>query len=68
MQLTLPVVTNSFNVGIVEHYDASLVVLGCVLRPHDKVIAYASRQHKVHEKKHLSHNLEVAAVVFSLKI
>ncbi|WMV41372.1 hypothetical protein MTR67_034757 [Solanum verrucosum] len=33
-----------------------------------KVIAYASRQPKVHEKNYLTHDLELAAVVFSLKI
>ncbi|WMV19462.1 hypothetical protein MTR67_012847 [Solanum verrucosum] len=33
-----------------------------------KVIAYASRQLKVHEKNYPTHDLELAAVVFSLKI
>jgi len=32
------------------------------------VIAYASRQLKVHEKNYPTHDLELAAVVFSLKI
>ncbi|KAH0689091.1 hypothetical protein KY289_016449 [Solanum tuberosum] len=32
------------------------------------VIAYASRQHKVHEKNYLTHDLEIAAVVFALNI
>ncbi|WMV09537.1 hypothetical protein MTR67_002922 [Solanum verrucosum] len=33
-----------------------------------KVIAYDSRQLKVHEKKYPTHHLELAAVVFALKI
>nr|XP_016491575.1 PREDICTED: uncharacterized protein LOC107811203 [Nicotiana tabacum] len=36
--------------------------------PHGKVIAYASRQLKAHEKNYLTHDLELAAVVFALKI
>ncbi|GJY38432.1 putative reverse transcriptase domain-containing protein [Tanacetum coccineum] len=34
----------------------------------DKVIAYASRQLKIHEKNYTTHNLELGAVVFALKI
>ena len=34
----------------------------------DKVIAYASRQLKKHEENYLTHDLELAAVVFALKI
>ena len=33
-----------------------------------KVIAYASRELKVHEKNYPIHDLELAAVVFALKI
>src|SRR5687767_14614162 len=33
-----------------------------------KVIAYASRQLKVHEKNYPTHDLELAAVVYALKI
>ncbi|WMV29334.1 hypothetical protein MTR67_022719 [Solanum verrucosum] len=44
------------------------VSLGCVLMQNGKVIAYASRQLKVHEKNYLTHDLELAAVVFALKI
>jgi hypothetical protein len=33
-----------------------------------KVVAYASRQLKVHEKNYPTHDLELAAVVFALKI
>ena len=34
----------------------------------DKVIAYDSRQLKVHEKNYPNHDLDLAALVFSLKI
>ncbi|KAD6454703.1 hypothetical protein E3N88_09409 [Mikania micrantha] len=48
--------------------DASRQGLGCVLMQNDKVIAYASRQLKVHEKNYTTHDLELGAVVFALKI
>ena len=47
--------------------DASLLRLGYVLMQHGKVIAYASRQLKVHEQNYATHDLELAAVVFALK-
>lgn len=48
--------------------DASLNGLGCVLMQEGKVIAYASRQLKIHEKNYPTHDLELAAIVFALKI
>ena len=48
--------------------DASHKGLGCVLMQHSKVIAYASRQLKPHELKYPTHDLELAAIVFALKI
>nr|GEZ64603.1 hypothetical protein [Tanacetum cinerariifolium] len=42
--------------------------LGCVLMQHGKVIAYASRQLKPYEANYPTHDLELAAMVFSLKI
>ena len=48
--------------------DASRQGLGCVLIQNDKVIAYASRQLKKHEKNYPTHDLELAAVVFALRI
>ena len=48
--------------------DASLNGLGCVLMQEGKVIAYASRQLKPHEKNYPTHDLELAAIVFALKI
>nr|GEV88662.1 putative reverse transcriptase domain-containing protein [Tanacetum cinerariifolium] len=41
---------------------------GCVLMQRNKVIAYASRQLKIHEKNYTTHDLELGAVVFALKI
>ena len=48
--------------------DASHQGLGCVLMQERKVVTYASRQLKVHEKNYPTHDLELAAVVFALKI
>ncbi|GJT30600.1 putative reverse transcriptase domain-containing protein [Tanacetum coccineum] len=50
------------------YYDASCQVLGCVLMQRGKVIAYASRQLKIHEKNYTTHDLELGAIVFALKI
>ncbi|GKE05890.1 putative reverse transcriptase domain-containing protein [Tanacetum coccineum] len=41
---------------------------GAVLMQNEKVIAYASRQLKIHEKNYTTHNLELGAVVFALKM
>ncbi|KAD6794782.1 hypothetical protein E3N88_05678 [Mikania micrantha] len=62
--LALPEGTDNFTV----YCDASHQGLGCVLMQNDKVIAYASRQLKVHEKNYTTHDLELGAVVFALKI
>ena len=42
--------------------------LSCVLMQRGRVIAYASRQFKVHEYNYPTHDLELAAVVFVLRI
>ncbi|KAJ8900073.1 hypothetical protein K2173_024189 [Erythroxylum novogranatense] len=52
----------------VMYTDASGIGLGCVLMQEGKVIAYASRQLKTHEQNYPTHDLELAAVVFALKI
>ncbi|KAI3797918.1 hypothetical protein L1987_33182 [Smallanthus sonchifolius] len=52
----------------VVYCDASNQGLGCVLMQRGKVIAYASRQLKIHEKNYTTHDLELGAVVFALKI
>jgi hypothetical protein len=48
--------------------DASSKGLGCVLMQGDSVIAYASRQLKTHEENYPTHDLELAAVDFALKV
>ncbi|XP_048607727.1 uncharacterized protein LOC111211085 isoform X2 [Brassica napus] len=48
--------------------DASGTGLGCVLMQEGQVIAYASRQLRPHEANYPTHDLELAAVVFALKI
>ena len=48
--------------------DASRRGLGCVLMQDGKVVAYASRQLKPHEQNYPTHDLELAIVVFALKI
>ena len=48
--------------------DASRIGLGCVLMQDGKVVAYASRQLKPREQNYPTHDLELAVVVFALKI
>ncbi|GKD16829.1 putative reverse transcriptase domain-containing protein [Tanacetum coccineum] len=52
----------------IVHCDASKKGLGAVLMQREKVIAYASRQLKIHKKNYTTHDLELGAVVFALKI
>ncbi|GKB71918.1 putative reverse transcriptase domain-containing protein [Tanacetum coccineum] len=52
----------------IAYCDASKKGLGVVLMQREKVIAYASRQLKIHEKNYTTHDLELGAVVFALKI
>nr|GEW81334.1 putative reverse transcriptase domain-containing protein [Tanacetum cinerariifolium] len=52
----------------VVYCDASGIGLDCVLRQRGKVIAYTSRQLKIHEKNYTTHDLELGTVVFALKI
>ncbi|GKG15262.1 putative reverse transcriptase domain-containing protein, partial [Tanacetum coccineum] len=52
----------------VVYCDASIKGLGVVLMQRMKVIAYASRKLKIHEKNYTTHDLELGAVVFALKI
>ena len=53
---------------LVIYSDASKVGLGVVLMQNGKVVAYGSRQLKDHEKNYPTHDLEMAAVIFALKI
>ncbi|KAG8474771.1 hypothetical protein CXB51_031471 [Gossypium anomalum] len=52
----------------VLYNDVSLNGLGCVLMQEGKVITYASRQLKPHERNYPTHDLELAVIVFALKI
>ncbi|GJY00886.1 putative reverse transcriptase domain-containing protein [Tanacetum coccineum] len=52
----------------VVYCDASHKGLGAILMQGEKVIAYASRQLKVHEKNYTTHDFELGSVVFALKI
>ncbi|GKG26557.1 putative reverse transcriptase domain-containing protein [Tanacetum coccineum] len=53
---------------ILAYCDASKKGLGAVLMQREKVISYASRQLKINEKNYTTHDLELRAVVFTLKI
>ncbi|GJX37581.1 putative reverse transcriptase domain-containing protein [Tanacetum coccineum] len=62
--LALPQGADNF----IVYCDVSHKGLGAVLMQNEKVIAYASRQLKIHEKNYTTHDLELGAVVFALKI
>ena len=67
--VTAPVLTIPRNLGgFVIYSDASRKGLGCVLMHHGKVKAYASFQLKSYEQNYPTHGLELATVVFALKI
>jgi len=54
--------------GFVIYGNASTKGLTCVLMQHGKVMVYVSRELKPHEKNYPTHDLELAIVVFELKI
>ncbi|GJV39160.1 putative reverse transcriptase domain-containing protein [Tanacetum coccineum] len=54
--------------NFIVYCDLSHKGLGAVLMQNKKVIAYASRQLKIHEKNYTTHDLELGEVVFALKI
>ncbi|GKC79707.1 putative reverse transcriptase domain-containing protein [Tanacetum coccineum] len=56
------------NGDFVVYCDASYQGLGAVLMQREKVIAYASQQLKPNEENYTTHDLELGAVVFALKI
>ena len=62
--LVIPDVRKPFEV----YYDASHIGLGCVLMQEKKAVAYASRLLKVYERNYPTHDLKLAAIVFSLNI
>ncbi|KAA0043118.1 ty3-gypsy retrotransposon protein [Cucumis melo var. makuwa] len=67
--VTAPVLTVPDGSGnFVIYSDASKKGLGCVLMQQGKVVAHAFLQLKSHEQNYPTHDLELAAVVFALKI
>nr|GEU63631.1 putative reverse transcriptase domain-containing protein [Tanacetum cinerariifolium] len=62
--LSLPEGSENF----VVYCDASRKGLGAVLMQKEKVIAYASRQLKIYEKNYTTHDLELGAIMFALKM
>ncbi|GJV06380.1 putative reverse transcriptase domain-containing protein [Tanacetum coccineum] len=52
----------------IVYCDASIKGLGDLLMQREKVISYASIQLKIHKKNYTTHDLELGAVVFALKI
>jgi hypothetical protein len=67
--VTTPVLTlPSESCRFVIYSDASRKGLGCVLMQNGKVVAYASRQLKSYELNYPTHDLELATIVFALKI
>jgi hypothetical protein len=61
--LILPDVHKPFSV----YCDASYTGLGCVLMQEGRVVAYSSRQLKIHEKNYPTHDLELAVMVHAMK-
>ncbi|XP_070045847.1 uncharacterized protein [Nicotiana tomentosiformis] len=62
--LVLPSSSCSYTV----YCDASRIGIGCVLMQEGRVITYASRQLKPHEKNYHVHDLELNVIVHALKI
>ena len=54
--------------GYTVYCDASRAGLGCVLMQSGRVVAYSFRQLKNHEQNYPTHDMELAAVAFTLKI
>ena len=54
--------------GYTVYYDASRAGLGCVLMQSGRVLAYGSHQIRNHEQNYPTHDMELAVVVFALKI
>ena len=54
--------------GFVIYSDASKNGLECVLMQNRRVIAYTSLQLKLYAQNYPTHDLELTAIVFALKI
>ncbi|GKB72456.1 putative reverse transcriptase domain-containing protein [Tanacetum coccineum] len=59
---------SSSNVNLDSQSSVPQGLVRCVDASEEKVISYASRQLKIHEKNYTTHDLELGAVVFALKI
>ena len=68
LTLTPVLILPSRQDGYIVYCDASKQSLGFVLMQHENVIAYASRQLKKNEQNYPTHDLELAVVVFALRI
>ena len=69
MLVEAPVLTQpTLGKEYILYSDASRIGLGCVLVQESKVVAYTSKQLNPHEQNYPTHDLELSAVVFSLKI
>ena len=56
------------NSDFVVYNDTSQKGMGCMLIQNERIVSYISRQLKPHERNYPTHYLELAAVVFSLKV
>ena len=54
--------------GYIVYCDASKAGLRCVLMESGRVVAYGSCRLKNHEQNYPTHDMELVAVVFALKI
>jgi hypothetical protein len=68
LTIALVLIMTNIHKGFDVYCNASHLGLGCVLMQEGKVIAYASRQLRKHEKNYPTHDLELATVVHALKI
>ena len=67
--ITAPILKTPSGIeGIVIYSDASEKGLGCVVMQHDHVITYTSMQLKPYERNYPTHDLELAVIIFTLKI
>jgi ribonuclease HI len=67
--VTAPMLTRPMeSVGYEVYTDASQKGLGCILMQQGRVVSYASRKLKDHEKNFPTHDLELAAIVYALNI
>lgn len=64
LELTIPSGLGGYEI----YSDTSYKRLGCVLIQHGRVVAYTSHKPRVHELNCLTHNLELAVIIFALKI